>query len=117
MEGKLWKLLEQINAGMLDAWTAHCEYEALHPFTDGNGRSGRAIWLWLMHDASLGFLHRFITKRLENIALRRFLPWLRCDACRGCQTIDCAKDIVRLHTRRFSKSPMRLAHGIQAGPM
>lgn len=27
---------------------AHREYERLHPFMDGNGRSGRMIWLWQM---------------------------------------------------------------------
>jgi hypothetical protein len=44
----------------------HCGYEILHPFTDGNGRSGRALWLWGMQDGGvrlrlqaqqLGFLH------------------------------------------------------------
>lgn len=31
-----------------DPHTVHIKYENLHPFTDGNGRSGRALWLWLM---------------------------------------------------------------------
>lgn len=29
-------------------YTVHQAYENLHPFMDGNGRSGRAIWLWQM---------------------------------------------------------------------
>ena len=47
----------------------HIEYEILHPFTDGNGRSGRAIWLKLMggiHRAPLGFLHHFYYQTLQN---------------------------------------------------
>lgn len=36
------------------AYDVHQAYEHLHPFTDGNGRSGRAIWLW-MHG---GYIHR-----------------------------------------------------------
>lgn len=49
--------------------SAHLAYEALHPFTDGNGRSGRALWLWMMRgDAPLGFLHHFYYQTLRASA-------------------------------------------------
>lgn len=47
-------------------WRAHCEYENVHPLTDGNGRTGRALVLWMANRLSadelrlilgLGFLH------------------------------------------------------------
>jgi hypothetical protein len=51
-------------------WRLHCQYESLHPFTDGNGRSGRALWAWQMvrrpEGLSLGFLHRFYYQTLEH---------------------------------------------------
>lgn len=50
-------------------WTHHA-YETLHPFTDGNGRSGRALWAWQMlnqgEDLSLGFLHTWYYQSLQN---------------------------------------------------
>lgn len=57
-------------------YVAHCLYEKLHPFMDGNGRSGRALWLWMMErdtdraeisrHRKLGFLHTFYYQALEH---------------------------------------------------
>lgn len=49
----------------------HVDFEKLHPFTDGNGRTGRAIWLWQMvnqhdYDLSLGFLHKWYYQSLDG---------------------------------------------------
>ena len=53
----------------------HVAYETLHPFTDGNGRSGRALWLWQMLNVGterdriwaieLGFLNSFYFQTLQ----------------------------------------------------
>ena len=49
------------------AYFCHHEYEILHPFMDGNGRTGRALWLWMMKDqASLGFLHTWYYQTLRH---------------------------------------------------
>lgn len=52
-------------------WTLHVEFEALHPFMDGNGRTGRALWAWCMQKVGedpfgLPFLHRFYYQTLAN---------------------------------------------------
>ena len=66
--------LSEIIQGVIngeDPYTIHHEFETLHPFMDGNGRTGRAMWLWQMvnqhnYDMSLGFLHKWYYQSLEN---------------------------------------------------
>ncbi len=62
---RLQKLLDH---NMHDAYETHVAYEMLHPFVDGNGRSGRMLWAWQMGERAalqLGFLHRFYYQALD----------------------------------------------------
>lgn len=67
---RLADLLVQVSLLQMDVWEAHLLYEQLHPFTDGNGRSGRAIWLWQMEritdGAQIGFLQSWYYQTLER---------------------------------------------------
>lgn len=68
------KLLDALLGDRLSSpHSIHCEYESLHPFTDCNGRSGRALWAHQMIQKdvrpgiTLGFLHAFYYQTLDEM--------------------------------------------------
>ena len=66
IEVRLTALLEDAAPSSASPYATHLSYETLHPFTNGNGRSGRVLWLWMMGgEAPLGFLHTFYYQTLQ----------------------------------------------------
>ncbi|UFK26723.1 hypothetical protein [Roseobacter phage RDJL6] len=53
-----------------DPFQVHRRYLNLHPFTDGNGRSARAIWLYMMlrlgFPVARGFMHEWYYQSLAH---------------------------------------------------
>lgn len=64
-------ILHDISTNFNPPYVNHQRYETLHPYTDGNGRSGRALWLWQMHKyygykGQRLFLHEWYYQSLDN---------------------------------------------------
>lgn len=74
VETRLVEILVDAGFRRTSPYVTHARYEALHPFMDGNGRSGRALWAWQMlwqkWDDSVGlellFLHQWYRQSLEE---------------------------------------------------
>jgi len=58
------------NYPQMDSWTAHNEFEKLHPFQDLNGRVGRLIWLSKAvtegYNFQTGFLQQYYYQTLNK---------------------------------------------------
>lgn len=57
----------------VNPYLVHQQYETLHPFMDGNGRSGRILWYWMMKRSfkesgllHYGFLRAWYYQSLSN---------------------------------------------------
>lgn len=64
---ELTRILERVNKEPdKNSFQNHRDYQSLHPFMDGNGRTGRAIWWWQNKNCRLSFLQAFYYLSLND---------------------------------------------------
>jgi len=67
----LCMILHDAKSPLANPYLIHQSFEALHPFSDGNGRTGRMLWLWDMirspiyYDLRRLFLHQWYYQSLD----------------------------------------------------
>ena len=71
---RLMFLLKKLNSGEgQHPWFTHMNIMELHPFTDGNARVARAMWLWNMVKNFNFDLHTDFSRTFYNQTFERYL--------------------------------------------